>query len=123
MNPPSNCRLNPAIIANLDRLIRECNVFTHTHRMQGKVEQEVNQAPIIIMQTAHITFRRVRNEDRRRYNLPPANEVAMIFPSHDGQPPFERDFSVYPYNDTQALINLNILSPNLDPMVYPIFYS
>ncbi|GBM97192.1 hypothetical protein AVEN_153497-1 [Araneus ventricosus] len=43
----------------------------------------------------------------------------------DGEPPFERDFRVYPLNPEipqQPFININILSPNLDTMAYPILF-
>ena len=69
-----------------------------------------------------MAFRRDRNTDRRRYNLPTVDEVAMIFRSADGEPPFERDFRVYPRDADQPIINLNILSPHLDPMIYVLFY-
>ncbi|GBM09783.1 hypothetical protein AVEN_101821-1 [Araneus ventricosus] len=49
----------------------------------------------------------------------------MVFVSSDGEPPFERNIRVYPLNPEnpqQPFININILSPNLDPMAYPIFF-
>lgn len=46
----------------------------------------------------------------------------MVFRTEDGEPPFERDFRVYPRNPAQPLIALNILSPNLEPMIYVLFH-
>lgn len=43
-------------------------------------------------------FRRERNSDQRRFDAPTVDEVAMIFRSEDGEPPFERDFRVYTRN-------------------------
>ncbi|GBN35035.1 hypothetical protein AVEN_129146-1 [Araneus ventricosus] len=49
----------------------------------------------------------------------------MVFVNSDGEPPFERNIRVYPLNlenPQQPFININILSPNLDPMAHPIFF-
>ena len=49
----------------------------------------------------------------------------MIFVDNNGEPPFERDIRIYPRNPEdprKQYVNLNILSPNMDPMVYAIFY-
>ena len=54
----------------------------------------------------NMVFRRDRNSDRRRYNLPTVEEVAMIFTNKDGEPPFERDFRVFPRNDNSPVIKL-----------------
>ncbi|GBN21876.1 hypothetical protein AVEN_157152-1 [Araneus ventricosus] len=72
-----------------------------------------------------MVFRLDRHSDQRRYNAPTANEIAMVFVNSDGEPPFERNIRVYPLNlenTQQPFININILSPNLDPMAYPIFF-
>ncbi|GBM15989.1 hypothetical protein AVEN_108587-1 [Araneus ventricosus] len=50
---------------------------------------------------------------------------AMVFVNSDGEPPFERSIRVYPLNPEnpqKPFININILSRNLDPMAYPIFF-
>ncbi|GBN41539.1 hypothetical protein AVEN_90634-1 [Araneus ventricosus] len=49
----------------------------------------------------------------------------MVVVNSDGEPPIERDIRVYPLNPEspqQPFININILSPNLDSMAYPIFF-
>ncbi|GBO09994.1 hypothetical protein AVEN_234059-1 [Araneus ventricosus] len=66
-----------------------------------------------------------RHSDQRRCNAPTANEIAMVFVNSDGEPPFERNTRVYPLNPEnpqQPFININFLSPNLDPIAYPIFF-
>ncbi|GBN23041.1 hypothetical protein AVEN_125437-1 [Araneus ventricosus] len=72
-----------------------------------------------------MVFRRDRHSDQRRYNAPTVNEKTMVFVNSDGEPPFERKIRVYPLNPEnpqQPFININILSPNLDPMAYPILF-
>ena len=44
----------------------------------------------------------------------------MIFQNPDEEPPFHRDFKVYPRNEETPLINQNILNTNLNPMIYAI---
>ena len=45
----------------------------------------------------------------------------MIFDTKNGEPSFDRDIQVYPRIGVQP-IDINILSPNLDPMTYPLFF-
>jgi hypothetical protein len=58
--------------------------------------------------------------DHRRYNMPHHEEVAAIFVGEDGAPPGTRDIVVYPRD--QQLQTVNCISPNLDPMTYPLFF-
>lgn len=69
-----------------------------------------------------MVLRRDRETDQRRYNLPTSNEVAMVFTNDDGEPPFERDIRIYPKSPNANIININILSSNLDPMTYALLY-
>ena len=69
-----------------------------------------------------MVFNRDRNLDRRRYNAPTTAEIAMAFRNADGEPPFERDFLVYPRDANGNNITLNIFCPNLDPMTHVLFY-
>ena len=67
-----------------------------------------------------LAFRRDRTQQRGRFNAPSVDEVAMIFDTKNGEPSFDRDIQVYPRIGVQP-IDINILSPNLDPMTYPLF--
>ncbi|XP_076066167.1 uncharacterized protein LOC143039804 [Oratosquilla oratoria] len=122
---PTNVISISEILQNLDSIIREHNVFAAAFKTLREVElYEAEQAqreqrPEYIIS---LFFNRDRNADRRRYNLPTVNDIATIFQNPDGEPPFHRDFKVYPRNEDAPLINLNILSPNLDPMAYTLFF-
>jgi PIF1-like helicase/Helitron helicase-like domain at N-terminus len=66
----------------------------------------------------------LRDQHPRRFNVPLANEVAMIFVDPDGEPPFHRDIRVYaknPDHSQHQLTYLKITDPKLEPMCYPIF--
>uniref|UniRef100_A0A914VT15 Helitron helicase-like domain-containing protein n=1 Tax=Plectus sambesii TaxID=2011161 RepID=A0A914VT15_9BILA len=58
--------------------------------------------------------------DQWRYNVPTANEVAVIFVGCDGCVPDNRDIAVHPHG--QALTRISPLSPNCNPMVYPLLF-
>lgn len=125
---PANQQCIPRLLDELDRLFRTINRLCHTYRMLRDVEAhaiaQANEAgenhPIV-----NLVFRRDRHSDQRRYNAPATNEIAMVFVNDDGEPPFDRDIRIYPVNPKdpqQQFVNINILSPNLDPMCYPILF-
>ncbi|XP_021953572.1 uncharacterized protein LOC110850450 [Folsomia candida] len=127
-NHPANESCDPIILDQIDRLFRQHNIIARSYHMMREIEaEESRQAiqrgddiPVVIM-----AFRRDRRLDQRVYNEPRSNEVAMVFVNDDGEPPFERDIRIYPRNPQepdQPFININILSPNLDPMTYAILF-
>ena len=126
MQHPANVQCSPRILDEIDRFFRNHNRLADTYSMLREVEakamreaQDAGDA----MPVVNLVFRRDRHSDQRRYNAPTANEIAMVFVNSDGEPPFERDIRVYPKNpdnSQQPFINMNILSPNLEPMSYPL---
>ena len=122
---PSNQHLDVGILRSLDELIRQVNVYAKAYKTLREVEIQEETLAVeegSLVPTVSMAFSRDRNVDRKRYNLPTVDEIAMIFRSADGAPPFERDFRVYPRNPARPLITLIILSPHLDPMTYVLFY-
>ena len=124
----ANDKCDVRILRQIDTFFRHHNRIAQSYHLMREVEthavQEAEdsgqQIPVINM-----AFRRDRKSDQRCYNAPTGNEVAMIFVNDDGEPPFERDICIYPRNPddiNQPFININILSPNLDPMTYAILY-
>ncbi|GBL78182.1 hypothetical protein AVEN_42757-1 [Araneus ventricosus] len=120
VNHPANKQCIIRILDQIDRFFRQHNRLSDTCRMLREVESRViaesNEAgedvPVVNM-----VFRRDRHSDQRRYNAPTANEIAMVFVNSDGEPLFERNILIF-----FSFININILSPNLNPMAYPIFF-
>ena len=74
------------------------------------------------MLMVNVVFNKNIHRDMNRYNVPTTGEIAMIFSDKNGEPPFERDIKVYARNTNYDNINLNILSPHLDPMTYALLY-
>ena len=109
---------DPQTVKQIDAFMRTHNMLPKAYKMLSEIEieQRVNaESSGLVIPSVSMTLHRDRNIERGRYNLPTVAEVAMIFHSEDGQPPFERDIRLNPRGD-QKFINLNILSPNLDPM-------
>lgn len=124
MELPPNRQCLPEILSALDGFLRENNVYAKSFKMLHEIEKEERkraQARKSPEMEVSLVFRRDRGKDRRRYNLPTTDEVAMIYSSETGEPPFERDIQVYPFSN-ENLIKINILSPNLDPMTYPLHF-
>ncbi|KII68454.1 hypothetical protein RF11_10812 [Thelohanellus kitauei] len=121
-----NCRTD--IFDKIDRFFRTNNRLAQSYQLIRDVEaQELKRAseagehiPVVSM-----ILKKDRRSDQRRYNAPTSNEVAMVFVNADGEPPFNRDIHIYLINvenPDQKFININILSPNLDPMTYSIIF-
>ena len=92
---PSNQNLDAGILRSLDELIRQVNVDAKAYKTLREVEIEEETLAVEegrLIPTVNMAFSRDRNADRKRYNLPTVDEIAMIFRSADGAPPFERDF-------------------------------
>ncbi|XP_065317560.1 uncharacterized protein LOC135925912 [Gordionus sp. m RMFG-2023] len=120
MKENSGC--NEDLLKRLDILIRQNNPFSISFKTLGEIEKEEKNRAIQEnrpVQKINMIFCADRSSDKRRYNIPNIDEVAMIFTNDDGEPPF---IKVYPRVDGSDLININILSPNLDPMVYPLLF-
>lgn len=91
------------------------------HELEAELDQQSGQQVSVIS----MAFRNDRQSDQRRYNAPFSNEIAMVFVNDDEEPPFQRDIRVYPINPenpNKQFIPLHILSPNMDPMTYPILF-
>src|SRR5258705_5522252 len=119
---PENEGCIPALINQIDRLFRVNNRIAASYRLMKEIEQrervraeeEGRTVPIVNM-----VMRRDRQSDQSCYNATTSNEVAMVFVNDDSELPFQRDIRIYPRNPTninQQFININIISPNLDPM-------
>lgn len=127
-NQPANDMCKREILDQIDRFFRQYNRLAESYQLMRNVEareyalavQRGESIPLVSM-----ILKRDRQSDTRRYNAPTSNEVAMVFVNEDGEPPLERDIRIYPnnpVNPNQSFIPLNILSPNMDPMTYSIFY-
>nr|XP_047138530.1 uncharacterized protein LOC124814662 [Hydra vulgaris] len=83
-------------------------------------DEEIRQAALEGRPTSVVRMSLLEGHDRRRYNLPSHEEVAIVFVGDDGAPPASREIVIYPRD--QPLRTISSMSANLDPLVYPIFF-
>jgi len=115
MNIRSNNTCDRLLMSQLDQLMRQVNPFAEAYKMMHELENENGSTNVCMF------IRHDRNLDLRRYNAPKVNEVAIVFQNVDGEPPFERDIRIHSRN-TRTTQQISILSPNCDPMSYPILF-
>jgi hypothetical protein len=132
----TNCRLSrnensscdPELMKDLGDLMNQISPFAKAYKMLHEVEMEAIQESVSEDQcskTILMAIRQDRNSDPRRYNNPRVNEVAIIFQNADGEPPLERDLLIHlrPATTEPAVPRvqrINILDPNLEPMIYSL---
>ncbi|XP_065642297.1 uncharacterized protein LOC136073929 [Hydra vulgaris] len=79
--------------------------------------KEVRQAAIEGRSVSVVKISLLEGGDRRCYNLPSHDEVAVVFVGEDGAPPTLREVVIYP---SYSLKILSSMSANLDPMQYAV---
>jgi hypothetical protein len=85
-------------------------------------EQELNHLKDgIPLKQISMFFKRETADDPRRYNIPKAGEIAVIFDGENGEPVVS-DFMVHSKTENNSTKNLNMLRQNCDPMVYPLIF-
>ena len=121
MNRNENRNCHPDVMRTIQNVMHRDNPYALAFKHMSEVEQEEhliaaaeNRLPSEVQMYMKVAG------DRRRYNLPHHDEVAAVFVGEDGAPPTSRDIMVYPRN--RYLETISTTSPNLDPMVYPIFF-
>ncbi|CAL8141391.1 unnamed protein product [Orchesella dallaii] len=108
--------------------IMDHNPFAQSVKMLHEVEMGANELAVqngVALTEVKLAILHDRTKDQRRYNIQAANEVAVVFQSKDGEPPFERDIIMHLRSDpgnTYKTKRINILNPNLDALTYPILF-
>lgn len=112
----------------LDLMRQNINPFAQAYRMMYETERQNheqaarNNLPIPNVQ---MVLCRDRHSDQRRYSLLTANEVAMVYRNKHGQGTFKRNIGIYSRiaeHSINSFVPLTILSANMDPITYVIFY-
>nr|XP_047126443.1 uncharacterized protein LOC124807868 [Hydra vulgaris] len=121
MEQPGNDGCIHELMQLLQTLINQENPFALAFKNMAEVEdEEIRQAALEGRPTSVVRMSLLEGHDRRRYNLPSHEEVAIVFVGDDGAPPASREIVIYPRG--QPLRTISSMSANLDPLVYPIFF-
>jgi len=119
-----NSEFDLEIVQNLERIIREFNVFAQSYQMMG--EELENQRRLEIesgelLPELQLLFTLRPGMDRRRYNAQRINEVAAVFrTTADGEIP--ESYVTIRNRSTKTLQNVSTMDPNVEPWIYPLFY-
>jgi len=105
------------------------NPFAEACKMLYEVEQESIQdatANNTQQPTVSMAIVQDRKSDKRRYNAPRMNEVAVIFQNSDSEPPPERDLLIHCRvnagdSNPCRMERISVLDPNLEPSFWSIF--
>jgi len=110
-----NCNVN--LLHQISVQLNEVNPFVQSfHTMKDFCEREPNIHKDVSM---FITVN--RGVDLRRYNDAVATDVAVIFSTVDGEPPFERNMISF-NKSTGTIYNVSVLDSSLDPLAYPLLF-
>jgi hypothetical protein len=127
---PENEGCDRDLMRNISELLNNISPFAAAYKMLHEVETQENKRALdagINPPEISMMIMQDRNMDPRRYNAPRANEVAIVFQNADGEPTLHRDLIVHlrPTNEPQIVPKvkrINVLDPNLEPMVYPLLF-
>ena len=115
MQRKENEPCHTVIMEALDTMIRSVNPFAAAFKNLITIEkQQGPSADLCLM------FKKEHGKDKRRYNLPTANEVSVIFTGPDGAAPDRIDFSVHRMDG--HVFSISHTSPNSDPMAFPLLF-
>ena len=106
----------------LQTIISQENPFALAFKNMAEVEDHKIR-PAVLEGRSHIVLKMslLDGHNRRRYNVPSLEEVAVVFVGDDGAPPATREVVIYPRG--QHLRSISSMSATLDPEVYPIPFS
>ena len=81
----------------MQTIITEENPFALAFKNMAEVEdEELRRAALEGRSVSVVKMSLFEGQDRRRYNLPSHNEVAVVFVGEDGAPPASREVVIYP---------------------------
>ena len=60
--------------------------------------------------------------DMRRYNKTKQYEPAVVFRSHNGTPPTDRDIAVWPRDPNYQTYRMSDKCEHVDPLAYPLLF-
>ena len=107
---------------NLEHIIRNHNIFARSYvMMKEEIDRQCRLLGSNTEPELQLLFSIKPGYDRNRYNVQRSNEVAAVFlTTADGGIP---DSYVTSRNeDTRVLQSINSMDPNVEPMVYPLFF-
>ena len=125
-NLPANKNCDKHLMEQLDTMLRLCNPYAEVYKMmrqvadeEDKLAQQENRPRLQVGMVIHLDK---NTQDKRRYNKPTANEIAVVFKSVDGKPPADRDIVGHLHipENGNTFRRINTRQSMCDPMTYPL---
>ncbi|XP_031639257.1 putative uncharacterized protein DDB_G0286901, partial [Contarinia nasturtii] len=115
MNNQNNERCLRSVMNKISEELDRVNPYVGSFR---KMHEQIVQFP---RKELSIVMKADRDLDLRRFNEPISTDVAVIFTSTDGEPPYERNMIAF-HKVTNEVRKISILEPSLDPLAYPLLF-
>lgn len=124
---PANSDCDRDLMRQLVADIRKCHKYAKSFVAMGELmakedlDHVAENRPRMAVEMAIYND---RTKDKRRYNVPHGNEVAIVFSSPDGIPPADRDIVGHLRipESGRGLIRIKTHNAICDPMTYPILH-
>lgn len=120
---PANADCDPAVMAELSSLLLRTNPYAQAYKMMAEVEEKENSEAAKEVRhpgCVRLIFDISTTKDPRRYNLPQANEVAVVFVGEDDDVPTTRSLAVHPRGG--GLKTIRDIDRICDPLTYPVLF-
>lgn len=117
MRMPANSSCNTDLMHEIAAELERVNSFVRSFRSMSEFCSSQPNA----LKEVCMVFNVNKNLDLRRYNDAIATDVAAIFTTSDGDPPFERN--VITFNKINGTVrSISVLDSSLDPLAYPMLF-
>ncbi|PIO58098.1 hypothetical protein TELCIR_20473 [Teladorsagia circumcincta] len=123
-----NADCDPGLMRSLSELISNINSYAQSFKMMSEVEQaeialaeSENRPPVNI----RMVFEESRQQGliRRQYDIPTANEVAVVYVGEDNDVPVSRSLAVHLRRPAgEQLSNIRDIDKICDPLTYPLLF-
>lgn len=117
MRERANAECNLGLMRELAVELNRVNSFIRSF----KAMSEYCRRPENLAAEVCMLIKANNNVDLRRYNDAITTDVAAIFKSDDGEPPFERNLIVFS-KSSNTVRSISVLDSSLDPLAYPLLF-
>ncbi|XGW13313.1 hypothetical protein V3C99_000002 [Haemonchus contortus] len=128
LGDPRNVDCDPELMRSLSELLSEVNVYAQSFKMMAEIEQ-AEIAAAIREHRAPLNIRMIFEKSsesglrRRQYDLPTANEVAVIYVGENDDVPPTRSLAVHLRNASgEQLQSIRDIDKICDPLTYPLLF-
>lgn len=116
MRTVSNQNCDPHIMHEISHELNRSNIYVRSFYSMKQFCDEHNGREVSML--IHVD---PSTMDLRRFNDATTTDVAVIFTTTDGDPPFDRNMVAFQRNGG-ALKHVSVLDPSLDPLAYPLLF-